>query len=189
MKYPYNSTTQLSPHFRANEFRCKCGKNHDTEINPSLVEKLEKIYTSLGCSKIIVTSGYRCPEHDKSAAVGGNGKGQHTLGTAADICCYGKDGKPISSKKVCCAAQDAGFMGIANITRDYIYTHVDVRSGATKWLGDETVTTSYSVCSNFYDYYKLSKSDVYGTNVQAKRTKDIKITVDGITYSGTLTEV
>ena len=93
--YDYNDSTQLSPHFNAHEFRCSCGKIHETLIASELIEKLEALYTALNCSKIIVTSGYRCPEHDK--AVGGTSSGQHTKGTAADVCCYGQDGQPISS--------------------------------------------------------------------------------------------
>ena len=149
MKYSYNDNTQLSPHFNASEFKCKCGKEHDFEVDPKLVENLEKLYESLNCSKIIVTSGYRCAAHGKT--VGGSGSGQHTLGNAADICCYGQDGQPISSKIVCCKAQDIGFTGIANITKDYIYTHVDVRTGS-KWYGDEVHGNS-SVTNNFYDYF------------------------------------
>ena len=132
--YGYTDNTQLSPHFNAQEFRCKCGKEHDFQIDDDLITKLEKLYAVLNCSKIIVTSGFRCVAHDKS--VGGSGTGQHTLGKAADTCCYGQDGQPISSKTVCCKAQDTGFTGIANITAAYIYTHVDVRSGS-KWYGDE----------------------------------------------------
>lgn len=98
MIYKYTDETQLSAHFNVREFRCKCGKTHDTELNPKLVADLEKIYRALSCSKIIVTSGYRCPTHDKN--VGGNGTGQHTKGNAADIICYGQDGSIISTKKV-----------------------------------------------------------------------------------------
>ena len=180
MNYKYNSTVKISDHFAVSEFRCKCGKTHDTIIEPALVEKLEKLHKALNCKSIVVTSGYRCSAHDK--AVGGNGSGQHTKGTAADIKCYGKDGKAISSKIVSCAAQDIGFGGIANIDKTYTATHVDVRPGKV-WYGDETVTTSYSVTANFYDYYKIKKSDVYGI-VQKKVT----ITIDDHTYSGLLTE-
>ena len=88
--YDYNDSTQLSPHFNVREFRCQCGQSHETLIASELVDKLEALYTVLNCSKIIVTSGYRCPEHDK--AVGGTSSGQHTKGTAADVCCYGQDG-------------------------------------------------------------------------------------------------
>ena len=133
-RYDYNDSTQISPHFNVQEFRCKCGQSHGILISEELIEKLEKLYAALNCSKIIVTSGYRCERHDKN--VGGSGNGQYTLGNAADICCYSQDGQPISSKVVCCTAQDIGFTGIANITAAYIYTHVDVRSGS-KWYGDE----------------------------------------------------
>ncbi len=151
--YKYSDNTQLSPHFNAREFRCKCGKEHEILISTELVDKLEKLYEKLDCSKIIVTSGYRCAEHDKN--VGGSGTGQHTKGNAADICCYGQDGQPISSKIVCCKAQDIGFTGIANITAAYQYTHVDVRTGS-KWYGDETKGNS-TITSDFYSYFGIQK--------------------------------
>ena len=83
MKYDYSDETQLSAHFNAREFRCKCGKTHDTEINPNLVTNLEKLYRALSCSKIIVTSGYRSPALNK--AVHGAASSQHVVGQAADI--------------------------------------------------------------------------------------------------------
>ena len=152
--YDYNDSTQLSPHFNVREFRCSCGKSHETLLASELVDKLEALYTALNCSKIIVTSGYRCPEHDK--AVGGTSSGQHTKGTAADVCCYGQDGQPISSKTVCCKAQDLGFGGIANITSSYQYTHLDVRTGY-RWLGDETKGNG-TVTDDFYKYFGISKT-------------------------------
>ena len=152
--YDYNDSTQLSSHFNVKEFRCQCGKTHETLIAFELVDKLEQLYTALNCSKIIVTSGYRCPEHDK--AVGGTSSGQHTKGTAADVCCYGQDGQPISSKTVCCKAQDLGFGGIANITSSYQYTHLDVRTNG-RWYGDETKGNS-TVTDDFYSYFGISKN-------------------------------
>lgn len=151
--YSYNDTTQLTPHFNVKEFKCQCGKSHDILISEELVSKLEELYEALDCSKIIITSGYRCAEHDK--AVGGTSTGQHTKGTAADICCYAQDGSKISSKTVCCKAQDLGFTGIANITSEYVYAHVDVRSGS-KWYGNEVVNNS-TVTNDFYEYYGISK--------------------------------
>ena len=163
--YSYTDNTQLSPHFNAREFRCKCGKEHDFQIDDELITKLEALYAALNCSKIIVTSGFRCVAHDKS--VGGSGTGQHTLGKAADTCCYGQDGQPISSKTVCCKAQDIGFTGIANITAAYIYTHVDVRSGG-KWYGDEVHGTS-SVTDDFYKYF--GGEDMKGIDVSVHNGK------------------
>ena len=147
-------TPSFPPHFNAREFRCSCGKSHETLLASELVDKLESLYTALNCSKIIVTSGYRCPEHDK--AVGGTSSGQHTKGTAADVCCYGQDGQPISSKTVCCKAQDLGFTGIANITSSYQYTHLDVRTSG-KWYGDE-VHGNGTVTEDFYKYFGIKKT-------------------------------
>ncbi len=154
-KFEFGDKSQLSPHFNVQEFKCKCGKEHEILIAEELVDNLEKLYSALNCSKIIVTSGYRCTNHDKN--VDGSGSGQHTKGNAADICCYGQDGQPISSKTVCCKAQDIGFGGIANITAEYKYTHVDVRTNS-KWYGDETKGNS-TVTSDFYSYFSVSKSN------------------------------
>ena len=178
-KYEFNDTTQLSPHFNAKEFRCKCGKEHEFSVSDELVQKLEQLYAALNCSKIIVTSGFRCSAHDK--AVKGSGTGQHTLGNAADICCYGQDRQPISSKVVCCKAQDIGFSGIANITAAYQYTHVDVRSGK-KWYGDEVHGNS-TVTDDFYKYF--GGEDMKGIDVSV-HNGDIdwgKVKADGIDFA------
>lgn len=154
--YAYTDTSQLSEHFKVSEFRCKCGGTHDTLIASDLVQKLEELRSALGCSGISISSGYRCIQHDK--AVGGSGTGQHTKGKAADICCYGSDGKPIDNRIVCCAAEDLGFHGIARIKGNGTFTHVDVRSG--KWYGDETKGMSYCIpVSSFYDYFNIQKGD------------------------------
>lgn len=179
MKYQYSDSVQISQHFNSAEFRCKCGKEHDFEVNDNLVQKLEKLYAALNCSQIIVTSGFRCVTHDKN--VGGSGTGQHTLGNAADICCYGQDGQPISSKTVCCKAQDIGFTGIANITAAYQYTHVDVRPNG-KWYGDEVHGNS-SVTDDFYKYF--GGEDMKGIDVSV-HNGDIdwsKVKADGIDFA------
>lgn len=152
--YPYDSREQISEHFNAFEFKCKCGGNHDFHVSEELVQKLENLRAVLNCSKINISSGYRCIAHDK--AVGGSGTGQHTKGNAADICCYDRNGDIISSKIVCCTAQDIGFTGIANINSAYTYTHVDVRQG--KWYGDETRGMSYCIPGkDFYSYFGIEK--------------------------------
>lgn len=178
--YSNGESTQLSKHFNVREFRCKCGKIHDIKIDSDLIDKLERLFDKLNCSKIIVNSGYRCENHDKN--VGGNGKGQHTKGTASDIVCYDKSDNIIPSTKVCCVAQDVGFNGIANIDSSYTATHVDTRTNG-KWYGDESVEggTTSSVCTDFYQHFGIKKET-------AKRTKDVTLSVDGVTYSGKLTE-
>lgn len=174
-EYEYNSTEQLSKHFNISEFCCKCGKVHATKIEPKLITKLEELYSKLNCSKIIVTSGYRCSAHDK--AVGGSGSGQHTKGTAADIVCYNINGDIISSKIVSCIAQDLGFMGIGNINSNYQAIHLDVRT-SNKWYGDEVINNN-TVTSDFYNYYGISKSDIQKyinvSNSSSNNASDIKV--------------
>lgn len=162
--YTFTDTTQLSAHFHVQEFRCKCGQSHDILISGELVNMLENLYTALNCSKIIVSSGYRCATHDKS--VGGSGNGQHTKGTAADVVCYDKSGSVISAKTVCCKAQDLGFGGIANITSAYTSVHLDVRTGS-RYYGDETKGTN-TVTSDFYSYFGIAKTQKQSSGIVAK---------------------
>ena len=179
MKYQYSDSVQITPHFNSCEFRCKCGKEHEFSVSDELVQKLEQLYAALNCSKIIVTSGFRCSAHDK--AVKGSGTGQHTLGNAADICCYGQDGQPISSKVVCYKAQDIGFRGIANITAAYQYTHVDVRPNG-KWYGDEVHGNS-TVTDDFYKYF--GGEDMKGIDVSVHNGNIDwgKVKSDGIDFA------
>lgn len=148
-----NDSVELSQHFNCKEFKCKCGKDHDFQIDTELIEKLEQLFDTLGCSSIVISSGFRCKEHDIS--VGGSGTGQHTLGKAADFCCFDADKKPIVTYKVCCAAQDIGFRGIARIND--AWTHCDVRSSG-KWYGDETKGNN-SVTDDFYKYFNMPKEE------------------------------
>ena len=153
---PSDSKEQLSEHFNASEFRCKCGKTHDFKVSEELVKKLEALRSALGCSRISISSGYRCVSHDR--AVGGSGTGQHTKGNAADICCYDQSGNPIDNRFVCCTAEDIGFHGIARIKGNGMFTHVDMRSG--KWYGDETKGMQYCIPkASFYDYFNIQKGD------------------------------
>lgn len=180
--YPYNDKTQLSEHFNVQEFRCKCGKSHDILIATELVSQLERLYTTLNCSKIIITSGHRCVEHDKS--LGNSGVGQHILGKAADCCCYDQSNKPISSKIVCCVAQDLGFGGIANITNAYIYTHLDVRT-SNFYKGNEVINYR-TLTSDFYQYYGISRNETPtgNTNVTSQTKKEEQVSDMSITYKG-----
>lgn len=48
--YGYTDNIQLSPHFNAHEFRCKCGKTHDFQIDDDLITKLEALYSNVLCN-------------------------------------------------------------------------------------------------------------------------------------------
>ena len=75
----------LYPGFSRDEFVCKCGGkycNGDTaEMDTALLDILQKIRDKYGVT--IVTSGVRCPTHNRN--VGGVGNSRHVNGKAADI--------------------------------------------------------------------------------------------------------
>ena len=156
--YKHGDATQITPHFKASEFQCKCGKGHVFQLDDELVENLEQFFTvvpklfGVKVKCINVSSGFRCVSHDKS--VGGSGTGQHTLGRAADYTIILEDGSTLVSWKVCIAAQEIGFRGIARINDGY--THSDTRDG--KWYGDETKGSSFCIpCADFYEYFDVRK--------------------------------
>lgn len=144
-----------SVHTQVKEMRSKCGADKIL-IDTALMEMVEKLFTKLRCSKYIISSGYRTASHDK--AVGGSGKGQHTTGRAVDACFYWKDGSIIPAQIVCCVAQDLGFKGIANISKNYRYVHLDMRASGT-YYGDE-VKSYNTVTTDFRKYFGVSDADI-----------------------------
>lgn len=150
---------KLSDHFKVKEFVSKSGNklySDKVKIHNKLIEILEALYAKLDCSMIIVNSGYRTAEHDK--AVGGNGKGQHTLGRAADVVCYDKNKKIINAKAVCIALEEmGGVYGIGYISPNAV--HVDTRPKSSQWYGDETKAGSPSIFKlgykSFRDYFNM----------------------------------
>lgn len=157
--YKHDKDKYCSEHTKVKEFASKRGNklySNTVLIDEELINKIELLFTALNCSKYIISSGYRTPEHDK--AVGGNGKGQHTKGKAVDACFYDKKGAIIPAPYVCCVAQDLGFKGIANISKNYRYVHLDMRTVGT-YKGDETKGYN-TVTNDFYKYFNISKAQV-----------------------------
>jgi zinc D-Ala-D-Ala carboxypeptidase len=68
-------------HFALSEFDCQhCGAN---KMDAAFLEQLDELRHSYG-KPLVVTSGYRCPEHN--AKVSSTGRtGPHTTGRAADL--------------------------------------------------------------------------------------------------------
>lgn len=157
--YKHDKDKYCSEHTKVKEFASKRGNklySNTVLIDEGLINKIELLFTALNCSKYVISSGYRTPEHDK--AVGGNGKGQHTKGKAVDACFYDKNGAVIPAPYVCCVAQDLGFKGIANISKNYRYVHLDMRTFGT-YKGDETKGYN-TVTNDFYKYFNISKAQV-----------------------------
>lgn len=115
--------TQLSPHFTAEEFACRCGCGlglQPGDVSPDLLELLEQVRALAGGLPLRITSGLRCAAHN--AAVGGVERSTHCRGLAADISCRGG----LRRWQLVCAAAAAGAQGIG-LGRTYI--HLDVARG------------------------------------------------------------
>lgn len=85
---------QITKNFNEREFACK-GKNccgGEVKTDYELVYELQKLRDFIAAETgkehpIIVTSGYRCPIHNKRE--GGGSKSAHLLGKAIDSFCQG----------------------------------------------------------------------------------------------------
>lgn len=110
-----------SAHFTDAELACKCCKaNLCTDM---LVNALETLRADLGVP-VIVTSGYRCPDHNK--AVGGEPNSQHVRGMAADVTVKGMT--PDEVYEVARKIPAFGGFGLAST-----FLHLDVRTTVARW--------------------------------------------------------
>lgn len=183
----YTENTKISEHFNSDEFKCTCGCGVSL-VDTSLVNILEKLRTKLSCSKIIISSGYRCPTHNK--AVGGGPGSRHVKGMAADFACYDKNGTIIKSSKVACALEDLGVFGIGlNCGGNMNYTHADSRESTEKWWGDESKSGYPSIyeingSESFYYYCGLKCAEYTKFVKSVQKLTGSK--VDGIAGNETL---
>lgn len=92
-----------SPYFTQDELRCQCGCGADG-MNAEFMEKLTSLRADWG-QPMVVTSGYRCPEHPIEAKK--TKPGAHASGRAVDIAIQGED-----AYKLLCVALGHGFSGI-----------------------------------------------------------------------------
>ncbi len=138
-----DGATKLSPHFRVREFASP--DSDVVQIDPQLITILERLYDYLGCSKIIITSGYRTPAYDRE--VGGSGRGYHTEGRAADVNCW-RGNDRLHGSEICCALQELGWdHGIGWIAGCAV--HIDTRT--TRYWFDEQ-NGNRSVGDDWYAY-------------------------------------
>lgn len=128
--YKKGQKTKLSENFNSLEFDCHgSGCCSETIINPKLVEYVQKIRDHFGKS-ITVTSGYRCPIHNKR--IGGATGSRHSKGDAADIVVSG-----VAPREVAKYAESIGIKGIGlyETNADGHFTHVDTRDVKSFWYG------------------------------------------------------
>lgn len=167
--YKYDQRVQLSDHFGSHEFKCKCGKAHDYKVDEALITRLEALYDELGCSSIVITSGFRCPEH--SVSVGGYATDGHTKGIAADVNCY-VGGELANPYDVAAAAERVGFSGIGLMSSN---CHVDVRTKENyrndHWFGNEV--TGDDNIKTFQNLSNSSKKPDSNTSDVTKKGIDV----------------
>lgn len=149
--YKYNCKTQLSKHFNVQEFKCKCGKNHNIIIDDKICDLLEKLMKEINSDYAIIVSGYRCEKHEKD--VGGNGgKDYSHSGYAVDIDFYDKKGgKKISSETVVLKLEDMNHQGGIGYKCGGVSTRTHIDTKNRKWHGDESKSMTADV-GNFHKY-------------------------------------
>jgi len=123
---------QLTEHFNLDEFRCPCcGKVEIAYVIPYL---LERIRLWVG-QPVIVTSGYRCPEHN--ASVGGMKNSLHLEGRAVDIIT-----PHWSSRDLAHLAYEAGFYTCIYYPKQG-HVHCQLRGLAKKGLYEQVEPKKY----------------------------------------------
>lgn len=128
--YKKGSTTKLSANFTVADFACHgVGCCTEVIINLALVELLQKIRDHFGVP-VAVTSGYRCPVHNKN--VNGATGSRHAKGDAADI-----QVKGYAPRVVAQYAESIGIKGIGlyETSADGFFVHIDTREVKSFWYG------------------------------------------------------
>jgi hypothetical protein len=128
--YTKKSGIKLSESFNSSEFDCKCdGCCCETLIDDKLIDFVQNIRNHFG-SRITITSGYRCPVHNRS--IGGATASQHKIGQAADIVVEG-----VNPCEVAKYAESIGVKGIGlyESNEDGHFVHIDTRLVKYFWYG------------------------------------------------------
>ena len=124
--------TNFTKHFKIKEFNCKDG----TPVPPQylsnakkVADQLEVLRAALGGKPIIITSGYRTPEHNKK--VGGVGGSAHLTASAADIVVRGIPPAQVAAtieKLIAAGKMQEGGIGIYKT-----FVHYDIRGTRARW--------------------------------------------------------
>jgi uncharacterized protein YcbK (DUF882 family) len=127
-----NEDIKISKNFNTKEFQCQCSRPACVEqrISLDLIEKLEQIRSQVG-QPLIVTSGYRCFNHQQDLKDKGTvatviaQKSTHVLGDAADIK-IPKNNTIEQFLEKCEPHFES--IGVANT-----FLHLDLRKGKRRW--------------------------------------------------------
>jgi uncharacterized protein YcbK (DUF882 family) len=118
--------SKLSGNFSSEEFECKCGcgLGKFLLIDIKLIMLCEIVRILNGNKPTIISSGRRCPDHNKE--VGGGPQSQHLYGKAADI--YVDDPENVYSELCKLFPDHFGFGLYPN------RVHVDIRIKKARWI-------------------------------------------------------
>lgn len=112
-------------HFSRGEFACKCGCGR-ADMQPLFLGRLQALRMIWG-KPMIITSGYRCPDHPVEKAKAS--PGTHAQGIAADIGISGADAVALLR-----LALDANFTGIGVQQKGSgRFLHLDIREHPAIW--------------------------------------------------------
>lgn len=116
------SGPQVTKNFSYKELMCKCGCGK-LEMDTNLLNKLQLLRDLCGFP-LVITSGYRCPQHPEEAKK--EQPGMHSKGLAVDIV------KPQGEKAYTLLklAIQVGFTGIG-VSNKFI--HLDIRDTPAVW--------------------------------------------------------
>lgn len=117
-----NAPSHVAQHFDLAEFECKCNKCIPQQIESELLTKLDSLRELVGHG-IIVTSGFRCAEHNKAS--GGVKNSQHLSGKAADLC-----SSSVTIEELSKLAEN--FFQRIGVAKDFV--HVDCAPGKASWV-------------------------------------------------------
>ena len=115
---------QLTKNFNDSEFQCHCGNCHKVDINQGLADVLQDVRDRFGVS-VLVTSGYRCPEHNM--LIGGKKYSKHPLATDEDIQIKDIDTRDVFDY-INDKHPDTFGLGLYNT-----FVHVDIRRDKARW--------------------------------------------------------
>jgi uncharacterized protein YcbK (DUF882 family) len=131
-----DGNVRLSEHFKLSEFQCKDGQDF-VAVDSRLVELLENIRKVCG-DAVHINSGFRTASWNRQQK-GSAPHSKHLYGLAADIWVghYDKMHRPVRTKTPAEVAAIAEiFLGNSGGIGIYkTFTHVDVRTGSSRWKG------------------------------------------------------
>ena len=120
-------------HFSIREFACPCCGKWDA-VDTHLVDGLEDMRHLLDDKPVLVTSGYRCSDHNKR--IGGASQSKHVTGQAADIVVTGCDLLDVYAAALNIESFRRGGIGLyppgpGNGSTGFL--HVDTRTHQARW--------------------------------------------------------